>query len=238
LQNGEELLPEDTRDDQKKKGKEFANPSLLNQLFQLGFSMKKSEKALLETNNTSVDAAVDWLISHPEDDLIDDVILEEDKKGMSDTIWNLGIEEKPELIAQLKDMGFTHDQALFALSKTDNNLERAVEWIFSHIDQLDQLIKESKQSSTLVKTGEQTSSSSLTNREIVVYGEVLENPKYDLFGVISHIGNSPDMGHYVCHIKKQGKWVKFNDDIVESCEDPPLDMGYIYFYQLVPDKKL
>lgn len=34
-------------------------------------------------------------------------------------------------------MGFTQDQAMKALRATDNNLERAVEWIFSHQTELD-----------------------------------------------------------------------------------------------------
>ena len=32
----------------------------------------------------------------------------------------------------LMDMSFTRDQAIKALKETDNNLERAVDWIFNH----------------------------------------------------------------------------------------------------------
>ena len=38
-------------------------------------------------------------------------------------------------------MGFSRDKAILALKKTDNNVERAVDWIFSHMDELDQLLK-------------------------------------------------------------------------------------------------
>lgn len=34
-------------------------------------------------------------------------------------------------------MGFTKNQAVKALKATDNNVERAVDWIFSHQDELD-----------------------------------------------------------------------------------------------------
>lgn len=34
-------------------------------------------------------------------------------------------------------MGFTRDQAMKALKATTNNLERAVDWIFSHQSELD-----------------------------------------------------------------------------------------------------
>jgi len=39
------------------------------------------------------------------------------------------------------------------------------------------------------------------------------------------------MGHYVAFLKIDGKWVKFNDSVVESCEKPPLDLGYVYYYK-------
>jgi ubiquitin carboxyl-terminal hydrolase 5/13 len=55
--------------------------------------------------------------------------------------------------------------------------------------------------------------------------------EYELFGCISHIGSHTGMGHYVCFIKMKDNWVKFNDSIVESCEKPPLDLGYVYFYK-------
>ena len=37
---------------------------------------------------------------------------------------------------------------------------------------------------------------------------------YDLVGIISHIGRNTSSGHYVCHIKKNGKWFFFNDEKV------------------------
>lgn len=36
-------------------------------------------------------------------------------------------------------MGFTKEQAIKALKATDNNLERAADWIFSHQVELDAL---------------------------------------------------------------------------------------------------
>lgn len=38
--------------------------------------------------------------------------------------------------------------------------------------------------------------------------------KYTLMAVISHIGKNTDHGHYVCHIRKNGQWVLFNDEKV------------------------
>jgi ubiquitin carboxyl-terminal hydrolase 5/13 len=50
---------------------------------------------------------------------------------------------------------------------------------------------------------------------------------------ISHIGKSVTSGHYVCHIKKDGAWLTFNDEKVMACADPPLECGYMYFYRRV-----
>ena len=38
--------------------------------------------------------------------------------------------------------------------------------------------------------------------------------KYSLIGIISHLGKNTDHGHYVCHLKKDGQWLLFNDEKV------------------------
>jgi ubiquitin carboxyl-terminal hydrolase 5/13 len=40
-------------------------------------------------------------------------------------------------VAMISSMGFTRTQAIKALKATDNNVERAADWIFSHQDELD-----------------------------------------------------------------------------------------------------
>jgi len=56
---------------------------------------------------------------------------------------------------------------------------------------------------------------------------------YELKGCITHLGKSPHSGHYVCHIKREGEWVLYNDDKVAVSSDPPLDKAYIYFFKRV-----
>ncbi len=48
---------------------------------------------------------------------------------------------------------------------------------------------------------------------------------------VSHIGSSTATGHYVCHIRKEGRWVIYNDDKVAFSADTPTHMGYLYFFQ-------
>lgn len=42
-----------------------------------------------------------------------------------------------EAVAMISAMGFTRTQAVRALKATDNHVERAADWIFSHQDELD-----------------------------------------------------------------------------------------------------
>lgn len=42
-----------------------------------------------------------------------------------------------EALSMVMGMGFTREQATKALKATDNNLERAADWIFSHQAELD-----------------------------------------------------------------------------------------------------
>jgi ubiquitin carboxyl-terminal hydrolase 5/13 len=51
---------------------------------------------------------------------------------------------------------------------------------------------------------------------------------YTLESFITHLGASVHAGHYVCHIKKDGKWIYFNDAKVAETNDPPIGKGYMY----------
>lgn len=55
--------------------------------------------------------------------------------------------------------------------------------------------------------------------------------KYRLVAFISHMGTSTLCGHYVCHIRKEERWVIYNDNKVAVSEQPPKGLGYLYLYQ-------
>lgn len=48
-----------------------------------------------------------------------------------------------------------------------------------------------------------------------------------------HLGKSAQAGHYVSYIKKQEKWILFNDAKVAETKDPILGKGYIYFFKKI-----
>lgn len=120
-------------------------------------------------------------------------------------------------------MGFSVSQATKALKATSNNTERAVDYIFSHQDELDmEDIQESEAA---------PSASSSGNPEIKNCRD--GDGKYRLRAFISHMGSSSQVGHYVCHILKDNQWVIFNDNKVALSQNPPKDLGYLYLYERV-----
>ena len=55
--------------------------------------------------------------------------------------------------------------------------------------------------------------------------------EYKLVAFISHMGTSTTTGHYVCHVKKDGRWVIFNDNKVAESVAPPKGLGYLYLFE-------
>lgn len=121
----------------------------------------------------------------------------------------------------LLGMGMPEKKCIKALKETDNNTERAVDWIFSHPDDDGTMAEEGSSGGSNPAGGASSKTKSLTNGE----------PKYELTAFISHMGTSTLVGHYVCHIKKDGRWVIFNDKKVALSENPPKGLGYLYLYK-------
>jgi ubiquitin carboxyl-terminal hydrolase 5/13 len=110
----------------------------------------------------------------------------------------------------LTSLGFTEEHARIALKATEHNPERAADWLLSRADQLDS-IKEDTPARSTVNDG---------------VGE------YELMGIVSHLGSSPAVGHYVSHVKdSQGRWIIYNDELVAKSHKPPIGYGYLYMYR-------
>lgn len=54
---------------------------------------------------------------------------------------------------------------------------------------------------------------------------------YRLKAFVSHMGTSAQTGHYISHIKKDGRWVIFNDRKVALSAKPPRELAYLYLYE-------
>ncbi|CAD8212776.1 unnamed protein product [Paramecium pentaurelia] len=173
----------------------------LQTLMGMGFGENRCKRALIKYKN-DVEAAM-MFIMESLDDPTQDQPLQQKQQGPQ-------ISE--EFVEQIVAMGFNQDQARFALSKTDNNLERAMDYIFNHDLELEMKQPQEKQQQKQDQFENQTS-------------------KYELFACIVHLGKSVHCGHYVSYIKKNGEWILYNDSKVAKSAEPALNKGYMYIFR-------
>ncbi|GAB6019409.1 Ubiquitin carboxyl-terminal hydrolase 13 [Chamberlinius hualienensis] len=178
-------------------------------LEEMGFPRDACKRAVFKTGNQGLEAATDWIMEHMEDPDFNDPLVPQGGSAECTFVPD------PLAIDSLSAMGFTLEQVVKALKATDNSLERAADWIFSHLEELDtEVMDTTERPQAQFRDGE---------------------AKYRLTAFISHMGTSTMVGHYVCHILKEGRWVIFNDNKVALSENPPKDLGYIYIYKRVSD---
>jgi ubiquitin carboxyl-terminal hydrolase 5/13 len=134
LAPGEEELPEDAdapSSSSAAAANEFVpNEAALSMLEAMGFPRVRCEKALHATGNSDAEAASNWLFAHM-DDLDIDVPLD---LGGGSGSGSASAGPSQEQIDMLAGMGFNAPQARQALKETGGDVERAVEWLFSHPD--------------------------------------------------------------------------------------------------------
>ncbi len=126
-------------------------------------------------------------------------------------------------LATLLSMGIEDKKAKKALKQTSNNVERAIDWVFSHPEDDG---SDDPPATATATTATQPNQESQAEKRLTDGGA-----KYELTGFISHIGPTVHVGHYVCHLLKDGQWYIFNDSKVAKSENPPKSLGYLYLYK-------
>lgn len=212
LQGDEQLMPES---DSVQPCKFQFDEAVMSELLQMGFPKEACKRACYNTENRGLEAASNWLMEHIADSDISEPF--EVPSKISGKGSTASFVANPESMAMLMSMGFDERQASKALKATDGNVERATDWIFSHADEMD------------MESDEPTDASAISTNKIYTDGQ----GKYRLEAFISHMGTSAQVGHYVCHIRKEGKWVIYNDSKVALSQNPPKDFGYLYLYKRV-----
>ncbi|KAJ3016522.1 hypothetical protein HKX48_003997 [Thoreauomyces humboldtii] len=210
LQDGESSLPEDGSSN---SAAPQVDQAALDQLIAMGFPEVRCSKALLTTGNNGAEIAMSWLFEHMEDPDID-VPFQATSLGDGDSGASAGD------IEQLMDMGFSASQAKRALKETSNNMERAIDWLFSHADSMDTTEPEPSTEGPVVATA--------------AAGKDPRPARYALKAFVSHKGTSTHCGHYVAHVRQtDGRWVLFNDNKVVEVPDVTTAVGeaYIYVYE-------
>ncbi|KAI5860799.1 ubiquitinyl hydrolase [Durotheca rogersii] len=215
LQPSEEPLPEE----EPASAPAFVpNQSALDNLMVMGFPRNRCEKALYATGNSDADSAMEWLFGHMEDPDIDEpLVIAPSTKGAS------AAEVDPEKIEMLGAMGFAAPQARKALKETGGDVERAVEWLFSHPDDQGDF-------------GDEPAPTAEKKVAVLVGREDLP-AKFQLQSIVCHKGTSIHTGHYVAFTRKQldtsePKWVLFNDEkVVEAGDVEEMKKtAYVYFF--------
>ncbi|XP_077509583.1 ubiquitin specific protease 5 isoform X1 [Amblyomma americanum] len=207
LQPGEELLPEPKQTNEGSTQTVELDAALVSQLCDMGFPLEACKKAVYFTQNAGIEAATNWAMEHIAD-----------PDYAAPFVQPGAFQADAEAVAAIESMGFSRDQAMKALKATDNNPERAIDWIFSRTDELQAENRDDAMDTDVVGPHIRDGSG-----------------KYQLVAFISHMGESTMVGHYVCHIFKDGRWVIFNDNKVAVSEHLPKEFGYLYLYRRVPN---
>ncbi|EPS37809.1 hypothetical protein H072_8429 [Dactylellina haptotyla CBS 200.50] len=220
LLDSEEALPEDP-DEGTSEPAFTPNPEAMAQLEGMGFPAVRCQKALYNTGNADAEAAMNWLFQHMEDPDIDTPLVLPESSGSG------GASADPESIVMLTSMGFTEAQAKKALKETGGDVERAVEWVFSHPDDTG----EDDTPATTAAGGEV--------KDKVMPGSTETPANFQLHSIVCHKGGSIHAGHYVAFIRKlvDGKetWVLFNDEkVVEGADVEEMKkFAYVYLFERV-----
>ena len=128
VQPGEEGLPEA---DAAADAEPELDQGLLNQVLQMGIPENPAKHALYKTGNNNADVAVTWYFENMSDPSINEPLRVKAEAGAGQA--GAGGPDA-ESIAMLASMGFPDKKCKKALRECDNNMERAMEWIFSHPD--------------------------------------------------------------------------------------------------------
>lgn len=218
----EELLPDDAPDSSAGEDttpEVVPNPEIVGELMAMGFSENGSKRAALATGNSSVEQSMEWVFAHLEDaDFNDPLPSAKGGGGKSSAATNKLATD----IANLLAMGFTEGQAKAALKANGGSLERAADWLYSQANSMHDMLTRNTLGDLDIGDDED-----IDDDSELIDGE----PKYELLGFASHLGSNTSCGHYVAHIKKEGRFVLYNDAKVAVSQNPPTDLGFVYLYR-------
>ncbi|UKK00224.2 ubiquitinyl hydrolase 1 [Theileria orientalis] len=178
---------------------------LLNVLLSMGFTDYQVRRAYFATKSNDVDTCLNWILSNELNDTTETLLLL-NQLGYNDNELNL------------KLLGYYGDD------------------ISSLIDYLSTTSSNGNEDVKTGATGSNTNADYGTDNSY--YNNDLGNSStgdsevgYQLVGFVTHVGNSINSGHYICHLKKDDDWYAFNDSKINKCANVPVQNGYIYLFQ-------
>lgn len=111
---------------------------VLSKLVQMGFNVESCKRALFFTKNSGLELALQWLMDHIADSDFNHVFVPPGTGPFKPAKADQFVAD-PASVEQLMAMGFSEVQVKLALKETDNNLERAAEFIFTNPAKLEAL---------------------------------------------------------------------------------------------------
>ena len=172
-------------------------------LMEMGFTENACIRAVLAVKNSSVEDASTWLFNHMEDADINSPIVSDETSSTS----NQSFDEMT--VAQLVSMGFEDKRVKYALTETNGDADRALDWLFSHAEDI------------------------LPSQSNVVESINCTSGRFALASFITHLGTSTGCGHYVAHVNHDNEWIYYNDSKVSTCPELPKDQAYVYLFKLI-----
>mmetsp|Transcript_4554 Transcript_4554/g.5270 ORF Transcript_4554/g.5270 Transcript_4554/m.5270 type:complete len:862 (+) Transcript_4554:40-2625(+) len=222
-QEGESLVPDEEKEEDTNTIESQANQvdeNAISQLMDMGFSFNGCKRALITVGGSDVQAAMNWIFEHNMDEDFNDPISEEFTSTLAPPSGDAV--DDGVVMSLTENLGcFTADQVRAALKHTNGAADRAADWLFSHVDDVDSAIAALK--------SKINATSSLTSETLIPLDD--GEGKYTMVGMISHIGKHTGSGHYVAHLKRENDWVIFNDEKVAISASPPFVHAYIYLFQ-------
>jgi len=223
-QEGEKLVPEEeasssgSGETSNAPAAPVIDEGALGQLMDMGFGMNACKRALTAVGGSNVEAAMSWVFEHNTDPDFNDPLPEGDSTAAVSSSSDV---DESVVMSLVENLGcFTADQVRAAVKHCSGAADRAADWLFSHMDDIDSAVA-ALESASASASSVSTSSTPLEDGE----------GSYNLIGLVSHIGKNTGSGHYVAHLKKDGKWVIFNDEKVALSEHPPIKHAYMYLFQ-------
>ena len=187
--------------------------NVVSQLMSMGFGRNACVRAAQASPSGGVEGASEWLFAHMEDTNLNDPL----PVVAADAVSCLDEES----ISGLCAMGFERDRCEWALRETKGDAERAVDWLFSHADDL------------VPKKQDSSPSSSSSSSSSLIAIPAMDCGGYELVSFVNHDGKFASSGHYVATKKSdQEEWVRLNDDKVSvvpgAAAKGACERAYIY----------
>ncbi|GFR49487.1 hypothetical protein Agub_g11426 [Astrephomene gubernaculifera] len=209
--------------------------ALVASLVEMGFEANACARAAVAVGaGAGLEAAMEWLLGHLEDPDINEPLPDPSTAANAASSAPAPAAADPEKVTQLTSMGFSDTHAAAALQACSGSLERAADWLFNHMDDLEGAVAKVLSEAAAASASASAAPPAAAAASAAAPAALLDGPgRYELAGFISHMGSNLGCGHYVAHVKKEGRWIIFNDEKVAVSEHPPRDLGYLYLFKRV-----